>query len=114
MAEISFTTMSQLLSELGLTEASTKANPPSTRMIYLGVGFDTEKICIFVDSDKITELMGVIFRWFIKTTAKEFELQSILGKLLWVSKAVCHSRIFVSCIIAETRKFSKQSEKNYS
>ena len=111
VAEISFATMSQLLSELGLTEALTKANPPSTRMVYLGVGFDTEKMCIFVDSDKLTELKGEIFRWVRKTTAKKFELQSILGKLLWVSKAVRHSRIFVSRIIAETRKLSKQSEK---
>ena len=43
--------------------------------------------------------------------AKKCELQSILGKLLWVSRTVRFSRIFVSRIIAEVRKLQKQSEK---
>ena len=38
-------------------------------------------------------------------------MQSILGKLLWVSKAVRFSRVFVSRIIAEVRKLKSQSDK---
>ena len=43
--------------------------------------------------------------------AKKSELQSILGKLLWVSKTVRFSRVFVSRIIAEIRKLDRQFEK---
>ena len=38
-------------------------------------------------------------------------MQSILGKLLWVSRTVRFSRIFVARIIAEIRKLEKQSDK---
>ena len=80
-------------------------------MTYLGVCFDTVEMCIYVDQDKLNELKHEITMWVRQTVAKNFELQSILGKLLLVSKMVRFSRIFVSRIIAETRKLTKQSEK---
>ena len=64
-----------------------------------------------VDKDKIVELKHELSRWSRKTVAKKCELQSILGKLLWVSKTVRFSRVFVCRIIAELRKLSKQSER---
>ena len=110
-AMLSFETMGDLLAEIGLTEAVDKANPPSKIMTYLGVGFDTTRMCLFVDSEKLEEIKYLIEKWVRKTVAKKAELQSILGKLLWISKTVRHSRVFVCRIIAEIRKLSKQTEK---
>ena len=81
-------------------------------MTYLGVSFNTVDMCLHVDADKMVELKSELIKWVRKTTAKKYELQSILGKLLWVSRTVRFSRIFVSRIIAETRKLSKQSDKS--
>jgi hypothetical protein len=64
-----------------------------------------------VDKDKIIELKLELTKWVRKTTAKNFELQRILGNLLWVSRTVRLSCIFVSRIIAEKRKLTKQSDK---
>ena len=69
-------------------------------MTYLGVKFDTRNMCMYVDDDKIKELKAELGRWVVKTVTKKSELQSILGKLLWVSKTVRFSRIFVARIIA--------------
>ena len=80
-------------------------------MIYLGVKFDTVQMCMFVDDDKIDQLKSELIKWSRKTVAKKYELQSILGKLLWVSRTVRFSRVFVSQIICEVRKLTKQSEK---
>ena len=110
-AELSFTTLGQLLVDIGLTESKAKATPPATVMTYLGVSFNTVDMCLHVDQDKIIELKSELVKWARKTVAKKCELQSILGKLLWVSRAVRFSRIFVSRIIAEIRKLSKQTEK---
>ena len=53
----------------------------------------------------------ILKKWINKTRAKKSDLQSILGKLLWVSRTVRFSRVFVSRIIAEIRKLDKQYEK---
>ena len=110
-SKLSFDTLGQLLLDIGLKESKSKASPPSTLMTYLGVSFNTIDMCMHVDKDKIIELKHELSRWSRKTVAKKCELQSILGKLLWVSRTVRFSRVFVCRIIAELRKLSKQSEK---
>ena len=110
-AELSFATLGQLLFDIGLNESKSKASPPAQVMTYLGVSFNTIDMCMHVDADKLVELKVEISKWVNKTVAKKCEIQSILGKLLWVSKTVRYSRVFVCRIISEVRKLSKQSEK---
>ena len=110
-SQLAFETMGNLLYELGLTESISKACPPATSMTYLGVLFDTSKMCMYVDPAKLSELKTELSKWVRKTTARKQELQSLLGKLLWVSRTVRFSRVFVSRIILEIRKLSKQSDK---
>ena len=111
-AELSFATLGKLLADVGLSESLSKATRPATTMTYLGVSFNTLDMCLHVDQEKITELKSELSKWIRKTVAKKCELQSILGKLLWVSRAVRFSRIFVARIIAETRKLTKQTDKS--
>ena len=111
-AQLSYSTLGKLLTDIGLSESKSKASPPATKMTYLGVAFNTIDMCIHVDGDKIIELKSELQKWSRKTVAKKCELQSILGKLLWVSRAVRFSRVFVSRIIAEVRKLKKQSDKS--
>ena len=111
IALLSFETLGNLLAEIGLIESKSKASPPATTMVYLGVKFDTVDLCMYVEDDKVTELRQELKKWSRKTVAKKHELQSILGKLLWVSKTVRFSRVFVSRIIAEVRKLQAQSSK---
>ena len=110
-SEAAFAALGKLLTSIGLTESIDKASSPCTKMTYLGVLFDTTTMCMYVDHDKVTELKIELSKWIRKTVASKSELQSILGKLLWVSRTVRYSRVFVSRIIAETRKLTKQSEK---
>ena len=80
-------------------------------MTYLGVEFDTVKMQLNVDPEKLSELKLELSKWVRRTVAKKCEMQSILGKLLWVSRTVRFSRVFVARIIAEIRKLEKQSDK---
>ena len=113
-ATLSFNVLGSLLSELGLSEASDKAVPPCQILTYLGIEFDTTTLEMRIDLTKCDELKSELNRWFRKTVAKKSELQSILGKLLWVSKAVKYSRCFVLRIIAELKKTQISVSKNYS
>ena len=91
--------MGWLLEELGLSEAPDKAIAPCQVLSFLGVEFDTRVLEMRIDSVKCSELELVLKKWINKTVASKSELQSILGKLLWVSKAVKYSRCFVMRII---------------
>ena len=84
---------------------------PSTILTYLGIEFDTVKLEMSVNLSKCAELRLELDRWHRKTVANKSEIQSILGKLLWISRAVKFSRCFVSRIIAEVRKLSSQKQK---
>ena len=99
------------MAELNLEQVTSKACPPNTVMVYLGVKFDTNAMAIYVEDEKVKELKHELHKWVKKTVAKKSELQSILGKLLWVSKAVRYSRVFVGRIIAAVRPLKSQSSK---
>ena len=106
--------MGDLLSQIKLTESASKACPPSNVMTYLGVCFNTIDMCLYVDKEKLVEIKAEIKVWLKRSVAKKSELQSILGKLLWISKAVRFSRIFVSRIITEINKLEICLSKNLS
>ena len=110
-ATLSFNTMGTLLSELGLTEAIDKAVSPCQVLTYLGIEFDTIALEMRINDDKCQELRFELEKWSKKTVATKSDLQSILGKLLWVSRAIKFSRCFVLRIIAELKKLKFQTQK---
>ena len=95
----SFTSLGNLMSSLGLVESVDKACPPSTKMVFLGVLFDTVKMTMSVPAEKVQELRLDLDHWARKTTAVRRDLQSILGKLFWVSRMVRHSRPFMARLL---------------
>ena len=103
--------MSVLLAQLGLEESVEKSFPPSTCIEYLGVEFDSIAMEKRVTRSKINELNVALDEWLAKERASKRELQSILHKLLWIVNCVKHSCIFVSRIIGEMRKLSKNHHR---
>ena len=106
-----FNDLGKLLSDLGIQESEKKACPPSTKMKFLGVEFDTMDMAMRIDDTKRMEITTLAKIWSRKTVATKEELQSILGKLMWVSKVVRYSRCFVSRIIACIKSLKSQKQK---
>ena len=90
-AELSFNSLSSLLIDLGIEESLDKPVSPSTTMLYLGVEFDSVRMEMRIDKIKCKELRNDLITWARRTVATKQEIQSILGKLMWVSRAVRHS-----------------------
>ena len=109
-AEASFKTIRELFKSLGLEESTDKACEPSTNMVFLGVEFDTQKLTMSVPGDKLQELRSDLQMWVRRTTATRRELQSIIGKLFWVSKMVKHSRSFISRLLQQLRDSQETPE----
>ena len=107
----SYEALGTLLKELGLKESEDKASAPARQMTYLGVHFDTEKMTMSVPAEKLQEVRADLEIWSRKTTAVRRDLQSILGKLFWISKVVRHSRAFMGRLLQQLRDMKGLSDK---
>ena len=98
-AQESFGKLKLLMDDLGLEESSKKAEGPSQQLVYLGVMFDSVAMEMRVPPDKLTEIKSEIRKWSRKTTITKKCLQSLLGKLFWVSRVVRLSRVFMGRLL---------------
>ena len=105
-ADLSYKKIADLFTELGLAESKDKACSPSTCMVYLGVEFNTINMTMSVPPDKLAEVKDEVERWCRKSTAAKKPLQSLLGKLFWVSRVVQHSRTFMGRLLTQLRDMS--------
>ena len=102
-----FTRLKDLLSDLGLDENIPKACAPSAVQTCLGVLFNTIDMTISITPDRLLEIRNIIDRWLRKRTANRRELQSIIGKLMFVSKCVRQSRVFMNRLLVALRSSSE-------
>ena len=93
-----------LLQALGLHKSSHKACPPSTCVTCLGVLFDTINLTMSVTPDRLLELQtDLLPKWLTKKSATKTELQSLIGKLAFVSKCVRPGRLFLTRLLDTLR-----------
>ena len=102
-AMASFTALSKLFVELGLEESVEKAHPPTTKMPYLGILFDSEAMTMSIPPEKLEEVRAELGLWMKKTTATKKTLQRLLGKLFWVSRCVQFSRSFMARLLGQLK-----------
>ena len=105
-AEEAYKKCGELLVDLGLEESHKKAEPPTTRITFLGVQFDSMTMTMSVPPAKLSELKAEIRLWIRRTTICKKELQSLLGKMFWVAKCVKYARVFMGRLLAQLRTMS--------
>ena len=80
-----------LLQGLGL-DISHKLCPPDTKVICLGILFNTVDRTISIPSDKLSDIVKVCHEWSDKTIVTKNQFQSLLGLLLYISMCVKPAR----------------------
>ena len=103
--------LGELLAQLGLLENFPKACPPSTVQLVLGVLIDTVNGTIAVPDDKLDDIKSLLLVWKKKRKTNKVDLQSLVGKLQFVSKCVQQSRIFLNRLLDTLRSFSSEKSK---
>ena len=91
-----YSTLGNLLWDLGVDESHEKAVQPCGIIEFLGTGFDLNMLTLFVTEQKMEELMLELENWINKTSMTRTQLESIAGKLQAVSNCVRPARIFVT------------------
>jgi hypothetical protein len=96
---VAFEFIQKLFKQLGLPIAPDKLEAPSTRVTFLGIVIDTQSMMISLDEKRLAELNALIREWQTKTLASRRDMQSIIGKLAFASKAVVSGRTFLRRMI---------------
>ena len=96
--------MTNIMKEIGAQEADDKAVTPTTHMDFLGNTVDTVKFTIEVAESRKLELLNLAQQWMGKDWFTKKELQSLVGKLSFVTNCVRSGRIFLSRLLHELRE----------
>ena len=60
---------------------------------------DAKKLTISIDEQRLAEISQLVLDWLTKQVCNNKELQSLLGKLNFVSQCVRPGRIFVNRLL---------------
>lgn len=103
VAHVAFDRLQELFDELGLQSSPEKDCQPSTRMVCLGILVDTEQMLFEVPKDRVIELHTELLQWTKFNNFSKCQLQSLLGKLSFVTVCVRPGRIFMSRLLNRLR-----------
>ena len=92
--------MGTILQKAGIQEATEKRSPPNTKMVFLGVLFDTLSMTISITPERLDDIRTLLLSWKSKTTCTKREVQSLIGLLNFVAKCVKPGRSFLARMIA--------------
>ena len=107
-----YNSLGQLLLDLGLLENFAKACPPATEQVVLGVLVNTVDGTVSVPPARLEEIIELVTMWQQKKKSSKVELQSLIGKLQYVTKCVLQSRVFLNRLLETLR--SMKNEKSIS
>ena len=103
-----YESLGQLLYHLGLLENLDKACPPATVQLVLGVLINTVEGTVSVPEDRMVEIMDLVSMWQGKSRTSKTELQSLIGKLQYVTKCVLQSRVFMNRLLETLRSMKNK------
>lgn len=92
-----------LAGRLGLQLAEHKCVSPRTRIEWLGYDIDTQAMSITIPQAKLDEVVAECNRWITRTKASKKMVQSLAGRLLYITNCVRPARKFIVRILATLR-----------
>ena len=98
-AQDCFIALRETLWLMGGVEAEHKSVSPSTKMVFLGVLFDTEKLTLEVSRERVDECMNMLDEWLDKREVRRKEIESLVGKLAFMAACVRPGRLFMSRVL---------------
>ena len=96
--------VTEIFNNLGLPTVPAKAQGPQQAVIWIGVLFDMQNFTISVPEKKLQQVIENIQTLYHKENVTLTEMQSVVGKIVHISKCIIPSRIFTSRILSAMRK----------
>ena len=110
---VAFNNLGHIHDRYAFEESVEKASPPNTKNIFVGIVFDTKNLTISIDEQRLAEISQLVLDWLTNQVCNKNELQSLLGKLNFVSQCIRTGRIFVNRLLNWVREIpEKRSDFN--
>ena len=91
--------LTTLLNQLKVEISEEKLVPPTTRLEFLGITFDSCSMTMEISEEKMKEIKQELGNWTLRTSARRREVESLIGKLQFMAKCIKAGRIFLSRLI---------------
>ena len=104
-AQAGFDTLCKLLSNLCIPLSQSKIIPPSTTMVCLGIHIDSVLQTLSIPKQKLRDIVDKCIETRNKSHITKKGLQSVIGCLMFVHKAIKPSRLFVNRLLESLRNF---------
>ena len=97
-----------LLEDLRVEVSKEKLVPPTNRLEFLGITFDSTSMTMEISQEKMAEIMQELNCWLTRTQAMRHEVESLIGKLQFLAKCIGAGRIFLSRLIEWIRGMNRK------
>ena len=97
-----------MCSRLGVSVNHQKTEGPAQRLKFLGLIVDALKMRLEVEPSRLAEILASLRQWVEKTHCSRVELQSLVGLLNFVSRAIHASRSFLRRLISALHSPSRR------
>ena len=94
-----FSTLCDLLQELGLPLNKNKVTPPTKKLTCLGIDIDIDNNTMSIAQDKLSTIYEECLAVSNKKYLSKQSFQSLLGKLIYIQKCVKPSRTLINRIL---------------
>lgn len=102
-AQASFEAFKALAQDLGLNLAEHKCVAPTTSIEWLGYKIDSVNMIVSIPALKLKEFVKICKQWLTRRRAKKKSLQSLAGKMAYISGCVSQGRKFMCRVLATIR-----------
>ena len=110
LIEAAYQALTNILQDLGVNTSPNKIVPPTTRLEFLGITFDSDTMTMEISAEKMREIKQELTTWLYKTTARRKEVESLIGKLQFMAKCVRADRIFLNRLIEWIRHMDRRQQ----
>ena len=106
-----FQDLKALFDRLGLEASLEKDCPPSTRMVLLGLIYDTVTMTLEVPEDKLSHASALICLWLSSPRTTKSNLQSLIGKLSYICACISAGKIFMQRMLSDLHCLPHKSSR---
>ena len=100
--------LTNLLDNLRVETSKEKIVPPTTRLEFLGITFDSRTMNMEISASKLEEIKQELSTWLLKVVASRREVESLVGKLQFMAKCIRAGRVFISRLIQWIRTMDRR------
>ena len=109
-ADEAYAAFMALTADLGLQLAPTKCIPPTNCLEWLGFIVDTNAMIVSVPGPKLLEILQECRQWTARNAASKKDIQSLVGKLVHISRCLPHARRFICRILSTLRNAPERGQ----